>query len=239
MKILIVDDVRDTCEFIAQVITEQYNNFICHTAYSYESAIDLLNNNMYDVIVLDYELDKSDSTKNGLALGKCISRSMEYKNTPIVFATSYPEHIYSAVNMLNCAYYMIKPFYRENILDMMNKILSCTSDNIKLTFHNSVGIHTLINVSDIMYINSVRHDIIVFTKEQEYRFTNYSLSDIEKDACGQLSRCHKSYLINHTYLSDIDRSNNYVHLSSSKKTAKIPVGRKYSAKIYSYCSKMF
>lgn len=133
MKILIVDDVRDTCEFIAQVITEQYNNFICHTAYSYESAIDLLNNNMYDVIVLDYELDKSDSTKNGLALGKCISRSMEYKNTPIVFATSYPEHIYSAVNMLNCAYYMIKPFYRENILDMMNKILSCTPDNIKLT----------------------------------------------------------------------------------------------------------
>ena len=32
MKILIVDDVRDTWEFIAQVITEQYNNFICHTA---------------------------------------------------------------------------------------------------------------------------------------------------------------------------------------------------------------
>lgn len=52
MKILIVDDARDTCEFIAQVIIEQYNNFICHTAYSYESAIDLLNNNMYDVIAI-------------------------------------------------------------------------------------------------------------------------------------------------------------------------------------------
>lgn len=234
MKILIVDDVKETCNYIAQVISEQYHDFVCHTAFSYEMAIDLLNKDTYDVMILDYELDKSDSSKNGLALGKYISKSANHANIPVVFATSYPEHIYSVVNMLNCAYYMIKPFYKENILDMMNKVLSITPESIKLTFHNSVGIHTLINVSDIVYIHSARHNITVCTIDREYHFTNYSLSDIEKDSHGQLLRCHKSYLVNYDYLAEVDRTNNYIHLSYCANTVLIPVGRKYSEKIYNY-----
>lgn len=236
MKILIVDDIEETCEYIAKVIEEKHNDFICHTSFSYENALELLNQNKYDIIILDYELDKSDSQKNGLALGKYILQSSSHKNTPVVFATSYPEHIYTAVNMLNCAYYMIKPFYKENILDMLNKILALNVAPVKLTFHNSVGIHTLIDVSDIICISSIRHDIIVVTKKQNYDFTNYSLADIERDSNGQLLRCHKSYIINPNFISNIDRSNSYIHLAYEDKKAKVPVGRKYSEKIYSYCT---
>ena len=76
---------------------------------------------------------------------------------------------------------MIKPFYKNNIIDMMNKILYITPEIPKLTFHNSVGIHVLIKVSDIVYIQSERHNIIVHTTTEKYHFTNYSLSDIERD----------------------------------------------------------
>lgn len=237
MNILIVDDELETGNYIAQVITEHFNYCICQIAKTYDSAIDYISNQKFDIIILDYELDKSNSLKNGLNLGKFISQSSEHKHIPIVFATSYPEHIYNAVNSLNCVYYMLKPFYKSNIIDMMNKILTISREIPKLTFHNSVGIHVLIKVSEIVYIESERHNIIVHTNDEKYHFTNYSLSDIERDSLGQLIRCHKSYLINYDYLINVDRSNNIIQLLLSDDTSKIPVGRKYSEAVYDFCSK--
>lgn len=236
MNILIVDDIIETCEYISTVITRNYNNINCICTHSYDDAIMILDDKKFDVIILDYELDKCNESKNGLALGQYISMINSYKNTPVVFETSYPEHIYPAVNSLNCVYYMLKPFYEKDIVEMMNKILYVIPYEPKLSFHNSVGICTLIKISDIACIQSCRHDIIVYTLSCKYHFTNYSLSNLENDSFGKLIRCHKSYIINPDHIEDIDKSNRMITFSIPYENLTVPIGRKYSDIIYGYCN---
>lgn len=236
MNILIIDDAVDTCEFISQVITENFEHCTCQTAISYDCAIDLLSNTEFDVLILGCISDKSNLSKNGIDLGTFIDLIPEHRKVPVAFVTSSFNYIIKAVNSLNCVYCMIEPFYEADIICMMDKILSVTVPRTKLVFHDSVGVYMTINLSDIIYIQSVRHDIIVHTNTEEYVFTNYSLSDIVKDSSGKLMRCHKSYLVNPDYLYTIDRSNNYIQITCCDSAVNIPIGKTYAERIYKYCN---
>lgn len=154
------------------------------------------------------------------------------KKTPIVFETNFPEYIMEAVNTLNCAYYLVKPFNEKHILAMLSKVLNNVTSPSLLYFRNSEGIETHIAISDIVFIKSLRHNIEVCTKHKTLNFANYSLTQLEEDAASILVRCHKSYLISLKYVSDIDKSNNYVTLSANDKNITIPIGRKYANNLY-------
>ena len=232
MQILIVDDVKETCDYIARVITRNYKNIICDCAYSYSEAMTLISSSVYDMFILDYELEQNNAMHNGIALGKAISMMSQYANVPVMFETSYPEQVFNAVNSLNCMYYLVKPFDDRNIMEMMDKVLSTAPAGMEITFHNASGVKTLIDLRDIIYAKSMRHIILIVTHYQEYKFTNYSLSSLETESENYLVRCHKSYLINPRYIKHIDKLNHFVTLAWHRDTATIPIGRAYNDAVY-------
>lgn len=232
MNILLVEDSVETLNFLTEVISVNYSNIKIFAAKNYDEAITLLDSTLFDLFILDYELDIKNPSKNGLALGQIISKNAKYKKTPIVFETNFPEYIMEAVNTLNCAYYLVKPFNEKHILAMLSKVLNNVTSPSLLYFRNSEGIETHIAISDIVFIKSLRHNIEVCTKHKTLNFANYSLTQLEEDAASILVRCHKSYLISLKYVSDIDKSNNYVTLSANDKNITIPIGRKYANNLY-------
>ena len=187
----------------------------------------MLESTSYDLLIIDYELEKNNPTKNGIALGNYASNLSNQKNLKFVLETSYCNTIESAVNELNCIYYLKKPFNTDNITSMIQKIDSTVTPDISLYFHTSNGINSIINCNNIVYINSNRHNIHVVTNNNKFDFVNYSLDNICNDSHNLLIRCHKSYVVNPYYVAHYDCITKSLDLKTSASSYCIPIGRKY------------
>lgn len=231
MQILIVEDSQVIIDFLLSCIQEKNPTWTIHSALNYNDALKLSTINTYDLFILDYELNSNDPNCNGLFLGKQIQRMGKYKNTPIVFETSYEEHIFSVVNELNCVYYLTKPYDKNDILKMISKFEDSVITSPTFSFADSNKVQYFLSTDDIIYIISNRHILQVITANGAYNFCNYTLNQLEKESKGTLIRCHKSYLINPTYIKNIDKQNQLITLPTSLNLPEqfIPIGRKYMA----------
>ena len=144
-KILIVEDNSIITDFLINVISELYPKWSVYNADSYKKAIDIAMNQDIDLFILDYELNKDNLTENGFNLGIELKNIPKYKNTPMVFETSYPNHIFSIINELHCIYYLIKPYEKADIQHMLNKILNYNNLEKRFSIKDSFGINSYIN----------------------------------------------------------------------------------------------
>lgn len=228
MRILIVDDDNKILDYLTAIIHEEYPDWIIDHSTDFKEAYNMAINNLYNFFILDYELDKTNLKKNGLTLGQKLMELPQYHYTPFVFETSYTQHIYPALNNLNCIYYLIKPYDDDDVKDMIKKITSTQISSTRLTFQNKKNICYKLNISDILYVISMRHTLTLFSIYDEYTCTNYSLDSLEKESSHLLVRCHRSYLINPTFIHHVDRTKNRIYIKNRlDKFMTIPVGRKY------------
>lgn len=154
-KILIVEDNSIITDFLINVISELYPKWSVYNADSYKKAIDIAMNQDIDLFILDYELNKDNLTENGFNLGIELKNIPKYKNTPMVFETSYPNHIFSIINELHCIYYLIKPYEKADIQHMLNKILNYNNLEKRFSIKDSFlcinySLAQLIKESDIL-----------------------------------------------------------------------------------------
>lgn len=231
-KVLLVEDNQIITNYLSKQILSYYPDWIIHEAHSYSKALLMANENDYDLLILDYELNRDNTNENGLQLGLTLKNNSKYRNTPIVFETSYLEHIFEAVNKLNCIYYLIKPYTDNDIKVMLDKITSSTIVRKRFSFQDNNRVNTYINDDDIIYVHSDRHSIIVITETCNFTAINYTLSDICTES-DKLIQCHKSYAVNPEYIKSFDRTTNYISLYAINKPNYylIPVGRKYKSDI--------
>lgn len=231
-KVLLVEDNQIITNYLTKLILSYYPDWLIHEAYSYSNALLMANENDYDLLILDYELNRDNINENGLQLGLTLKNNSKYSNTPIIFETSYPEHIFEAVNKLNCIYYLIKPYTDNDIKAMLDKITSSTTVRKRFSFQDNNRVNTYVNDDDIIYVHSDRHSIIVITEICNFTAINYTLSDICTES-DKLIQCHKSYAVNPEYIKSFDRTTNYISLYGINKPNDylIPVGRKYKNNI--------
>lgn len=234
LNILIVEDSSIILEYLSKIIKKANSDWNVSTCTSYESALNLAKQIYFDLFILDYELNKDNAAENGIALGLALRKMSYYKNTPVIFETSFSDHIFDAVNHLNCIYYLVKPYETEQVLEMINKIISFQDKSPRLALHDLNGVDNYLYAKDILYVVSNRHHLDIFqTNDDTFTCIRHSLDSLEESSEGMLVRCHKSYLINIKYITNIDRSNFYITLTSAyKKPYTIPVGRKYCDLIY-------
>ena len=225
-KILIVEDNSIITDFLINVISELYPKWSVYSADSYKDAINIAMNEDIDLFILDYELNKDNLTENGFNLGMELKNIPKYKNTPMVFETSYPNHIFSIINELHCIYYLIKPYEKSDIQHMLNKILNYNNLEKRFSIKDSFGINSYINDNDIIYVNTNRHTLEIFTTVNSFLCMNYSLAQLIKES-DVLIQCHKSYAINPKFITNLDKTTYTVTLQFNDKVFSIPIGRKY------------
>lgn len=235
MNILIVEDCPETQYFLKDIIKKNYRHWSVDFANSYEIAVDLAIQNIYDLFILDYELDKNNPDKNGLSLGLFITALNKYKYTPVIFETLHSEQIVNVVNQLNCLYYLIKPYDENQVISMIKKVLNYMPSKIVLLLKDEYGLLSHIQIEDILYIKSDRHKLMVVTKYKSLICINHSLTSLSELCNGLLIRCHKSYLVNAEYISSIDKSNYLlsVEYPATQKSYIIKIGHKYIKSVLS------
>lgn len=117
-KILIVDDDIPTTVLCGHYLKEIGTLDI---ASSGEIAMEMINHNNYDLIIMDINL-RGDL--DGLSITKYLRKNDKYKETPIIAITAFGKYYKEDAISAGCNYFLIKPFGKNDFLELVNKSLN-------------------------------------------------------------------------------------------------------------------
>ena len=120
-RVLIVDDEQETCELIERVVG--YVGMEALTLKSSEQAVDLLERNKFDLVILDFHMASPD----GVELAREVRRMRTNRTTPVILLSD--DQRPSAVSIgfeAGASFILYKPLDKERLL----KILRATASTI-------------------------------------------------------------------------------------------------------------
>ena len=110
-KILIVDDVALNIQVVANILKPE--GYQINFAQSGKKAIELAENDQFDLILLDIMMPEMD----GYQVCEIIKQMEQYKNIPIIFLTAKTEiDSITKAFQLGGIDYIIKPFNKEELV---------------------------------------------------------------------------------------------------------------------------
>lgn len=202
-RIAICDDEQNQIEYITSIVTSWSNHkghsceirtFASAEAFLFEYEED----KAYDILLLDVEM----KNMNGIELAKRIRK--DNNRAEIIFITSHFEFVGEGYEV-DALHYLIKPISVEKFTQVLTKaaeklsveppsvVISCEGETVKLY------------ESDILYVESFLHYIVIHTKDNEYKIKE-NISVFENKVSDVFYRIHRSYLVSLKYITRISRT---------------------------------
>lgn len=132
-KVLIVDDVSENIQIAMNILKEQSYDF--SFAVNGSQAVDLIENNPYDLILLDVMMPEM----NGFEVCKYLKSKEEYKDIPVIFLTARTD-----IDSINQAFqvggsdFISKPFHPEELLARVSMHLELYAAKQQLEHKNAL-----------------------------------------------------------------------------------------------------
>lgn len=216
MKIAICDDkpifINKMKNLIRNLITNEEMK-----VFDFCSGDELLSSEInFDIVLLDIEMPGTD----GLDVAAELYR--RNKRTLVLFITSHREYSIKGYEFRAFRYVLKSEpddFIKRNIQDAINEYKNF---NFYITV-NCKEEYTHILASDIIYIESFKHEIIIHTADRIYRGQEKLKSIYSKLKEHDFIQCYKSYIVNMRYIESI-KKNSCVHMTNG---IELSVGRKY------------
>lgn len=202
-RIAICDDEQNQIEYITSIVASwsaheghgcEIRTFASAEAFLFEYEED----KAYDILLLDVEMKNI----NGIELAKRIRK--DNNRAEIIFITSHFEFVGEGYEV-DALHYLIKPISVEKLTQVLTKaaeklsveppsvVISCEGETVKLY------------ESDILYVESFLHYIVIHTKDNEYKIKE-NISVFENKVSDVFYRIHRSYLVSLKYITRISRT---------------------------------
>ncbi len=202
-RIAICDDEQEQIKYLRSIIADwSENSGISYSIEAFPSAEALLfayeGDSAFDILLLDVEM----KALSGIALAKHL-RALGCR-AEIIFITSHFEFVGEGYEV-DALHYLIKPVAEEKLCEVLCKaaeklaeepphvVISCEGETVKLY------------ESDILYVESFLHDIVIHTKSRDYKIKE-NISAFEQKLSEDFFRVHRSYLVNLKAVTRIGRS---------------------------------
>ncbi len=215
-KIAICDDEQNQIEYIASIVAswsanEGHNCEIRTFASAEAFLFEYEENKAYDILLLDVEMKH----RNGIELAKQIRK--DNNRAEIIFVTSHFEFVGEGYEV-DALHYLIKPISTDKLTQVLIKaaeklsvkppsvVISCDGETVKLY------------ESDILYVESFLHYIVIHTKDKEYKIKE-SISSFEEKLSDDFYRVHRSYLVSLKHITRISRT------SANVGSTELPLSR--------------
>ena len=143
--------------------------------------------NPFDLVFLDIEMPGID----GITLAKRLRAVSE--NVQIVFLTSHIEYALEGYEV-NALRYLVKPVDMNKLSEVL-KYIQDKKNNSRQIMIKQEGEDIVIDISDIIYRESMDKNVRIVTSKSEY-ITRYNISDYEEELKNSgFLRIHRGYLI--------------------------------------------
>ncbi len=202
LKIAICDDDINIIKYINNGVSEFLNTKnIDFTIKTYSLSKDLLGeyyNDNFDVVFLDIEMPEI----TGDMIAETIRKLND--NSLIIFVTSHDEMVFSMLKYTPFRFIRKSEIKAELPEALEGAIKELSKINAKQIIKTSDG-DILFDLKDIVYFESILHDLICHTKD-----STYVVKDTLKNTEINLSskgfiKTHKSYLVNYRFIFSINR----------------------------------
>lgn len=201
------------------IIQNKLDGHITFTTNDPFSLLDYIKQNLVHVVILDIDLKESMS---GLEVAEQIRK--QNKNIYIIFITGHLEYGLMAYKYKTFDY-IPKPVTQERLEDTINRLYDdITTHNIKyLRLNNN---KTIIPENSINYIQKDGMKLVFHADTRDYEVYN-SFNKVTVSLPKQFIRCHKSYIVNMSKISNIDMRENTITFDNSDSCY---IGPKYKNK---------
>ena len=224
MNCLILDDELPAIQELSYFILNFSSIEISAKFTDSIKALQYVQNNFVDVIFLDINMPKL----NGLDFCKVIN-SLNPKPA-IVFLTAYREYSIEAFEIAAFDY-VLKPYSENRIVATLSRLehRNCLGNTVNINGKLPLwknGKIFVININDISYCKSYKHDIFIYVGTTEYK-TNSSIKEFYKKLPqDRFFQCHRSYIVNLDKINEIiPWFNNTYILKLQDIDYEIPVSR--------------
>ena len=179
------------------------------------------NGNAPDIVLMDIDLEIE---KNGMDYAELL-----YKKSPrtrVIFVTAYTDKFVQDVffRNANVAAFLTKPIQRDYLLNAVNKPTDSEREK-KLSFQRRGMVISLCE-SEILYLESDKHYVNIYTGDGAVYSVQGKLSDYESSLSDMFVKCHKSFAVNMNSIKKIDTDGIWL----LNKTL-IPVSRSFSGQV--------
>lgn len=243
LRVLICDD-EPGMRLILRKLVEMADGFeIVGEAENGEEGVALFEKTQPDIVFLDVEMP----VLTGVEAAKRI-QDMNPR-VALVFATAHDDYMSDAFEVYAFDY-MVKPFKNQRVLatlDRIKKLMSQPEPVVtpiiperrkrpgRLLIRNRDGV-VFVDMEDVLLVQRENRQTVLYTATDSYS-TSDTLGEVEaKLDPDSFFRCHKSYIINLTYIDSITpygRWTYVVKLKGTKQDALITHGK------YEELEKMF
>lgn len=217
MRIAVCDD-EERFRTQAREMIDKLAGSIDVVVDAYEDGRKLLqafDSNPYDVLFLDIEMPAMD----GITLAKKLRERSD--SIYIVFLTGHVEYALEGYEV-NALRYLTKPIQEDKLREVLRFVMDKSSSKRQLLIKVE-GEETLINVSDIIYLEAQNQYVMIYTVSGEF-LVRYNIGDFEEQLKNDgFFRVHRGYLISLARVKKMVKGD--VLLDCSGGEVSVPVSR--------------
>ncbi len=208
IKILIVDDEAPARNRLREVLADCAETLpvvAAGEAASGREALDWLERNQADVVLLDVRMPEMD----GIELARHMQK---LKNPPaVIFSTAFDQHAIEAFEV-NAIDYLLKPVRRDRLIMSLRKAqaysqlqLGAVSRQPRVNLSVSVGGKVmLVPVTDIVYLRAEQKYVTMRTLAHEY-LTEESLMHLEQEFGERFVRIHRNCIVAKDFIAGFEK----------------------------------
>ncbi len=207
IRIAIVDDEKIILNQVSRLIKESIDEEIFLDGY--ESSRDFarkIEKSIYDIIFLDIDMPEI----NGFELAETLT--LVKPNITIVFI-SHLEHLVFRSFRFKPFGFVRKSYLEKDIDYVIDEYKKEQSKRREIYFFKTVYEESSVSVSDIIYFESMGHDIYMHTTDNKYKLKRERGKELSMKTLSEqfekkgFIRIHKSFLVNFRYIYKINKNN--------------------------------
>lgn len=189
IKILIVEDEVLIAEDLKDIL-KTFGLKKIEMVHDKASALENLRLNKPDIIILDIRMEKE---LDGLEIGEFIQNN--YK-LPFIFITAHSDiEMIKKIVKTKPVGYITKPFKKSDLFANINLAIEQLTTNNKLFIKDGYSTH-VININEIVYIESEGNYINIFTSSKKYLSRQNMESVLLDIDSNDFLKIHRSYVVN-------------------------------------------
>lgn len=225
--VLILEDELTSLQALSEILTTYSDDIRVHKASSLKEAKDLLDQEIrYGLFLLDVNLSGEDREDiGGILFAREIRERFEYTFTPIVMVTAIGNMEMQAYRELHCYQYIMKPFRREQVEEVVQKVLEKESrEKPPVIVVKKGGINYQLKCEDIRYLEAIPRGTRLHLVTENWDVPYVTLRQmLLKMSKGMFAQCHRMYAVNKNEVEYYDTVNRIIRIKNCPDTVEIGV----------------